>query len=108
MCLVRHVLDAAIKKFPELEKYCSPQSEIISDVDFESAVVKIQCSQQYNDNLNLSSAEIRVVAHLLKPGVPTIEQDALEVPTENDSNFKAIFKMIKKQKLISSCSAEKY
>ena len=78
LCDVRDYLDVAIQAFPELSEHCGPQSRIVVDQAFESAVVKIQKAEQSNENLTLTNHEANCVQHLKKPDEPHDENPDVE------------------------------
>ena len=97
LCDVRDYLDVAIQAFPELSEHCGPQSRIVVDQAFESAVVKIQKAQQSNENLTLTNHEANCVQHLKKPDEPHDENPDVEVIVQ-ESNLQVLMRDLKKRK----------
>jgi hypothetical protein len=97
---MRDYLDAEMKLFPELEEHCVADSRIVVDMHFESAVVKIQRAQQWQDNLPLSSPEEQKVAPLLKKHYISDERSEKERAEAQDQmpELQTLLRAVKKRK----------
>jgi len=94
---VREYLDVAIQAFPELSEHCGPQSRIVVDQAFESAVVKIQKAQQFNENLPLTNYEANCVQHLKKQDESHGEKSDI-AETVQESDLQTLIRELKKRK----------
>jgi hypothetical protein len=110
LCTVREYFDVAVNAFPALRRYCTAESHIIPHKEFESAVCKIQRSQQYGELLELSQNEQTAVAHLVKDIPPTNVEVSNHHTSDEDSSYdlQADLRLVKKRKSIQPNAGDKY
>jgi hypothetical protein len=95
---VREALDNSIKLFPILSQHCSATAAIICDRSFESAICKIQRHQVLNDELNLSSEELRSVKHLKVSEDQVQSKSSYQHKDNDDDEMDLLLRGIKRRK----------